>query len=154
METHFNAYYYLLTWHTKTGGAVDRACAAMIYFTGEIKRIYRMPFVPIGLWFRLIARMITLFSHEGFNVSVCWRLIQKLVYFKKKYLYIKWRLITELDKTFTRLIPQRQCVSRFAFSDTRNAKLLHDWLAKSISDHLWSNSCPYIAAKIIYNHSV
>jgi len=30
--------------------------------------MYRMPFVPIGLWFRLIARMITLFSHEGFNV--------------------------------------------------------------------------------------
>ncbi|XP_053378034.1 leucine-rich repeat serine/threonine-protein kinase 2-like isoform X2 [Mercenaria mercenaria] len=55
----------------------------------KISRIYRMPHVPIGLWFRLIARMISMTTHIGFQSitnlgkpqkTVCWR----------KGLYIYW----------------------------------------------------------------
>ncbi|XP_060603950.1 leucine-rich repeat serine/threonine-protein kinase 2-like [Ruditapes philippinarum] len=55
----------------------------------KICRIYRMPHVPIGLWFRLIARMISMTMHIGFQSimklskpqkTVCWR----------KGVYIYW----------------------------------------------------------------
>lgn len=39
-----------------------------ILFSVKTVRIYRMPHVPIGLWFRLIARMISMTAHIGFQV--------------------------------------------------------------------------------------
>ena len=58
-------------------------------FSGKIVRIYQMPYVPIGLWFRLISRMITLTANRAFQalldiaepaIRKCWL----------KGLYIFW----------------------------------------------------------------
>ena len=33
-------------------------------------RIYQLPYVPIGLWFRVVSRMITLTENKTFQVDL------------------------------------------------------------------------------------
>ncbi|KAL4226999.1 Leucine-rich repeat serine/threonine-protein kinase 2 [Mactra antiquata] len=51
--------------------------------SSKIVRIYRMPYVPIGLWFRLIARLVTMTTHDGFKSIMSLGKPQKTVYWRK-----------------------------------------------------------------------